>query len=253
MKHFILLLSTFLCAITLNACHKQRDPKKENIDGDGWITPYLFDAIVKIGDLELKPNNNNGYQLGIPDRTALLLMLSGKVYYWHGEEHKEEFKRLAEKIGDLPKKEGYEHATPVDNITTEAPISSIEIKALSSYDAEHPEGSSLKDIIRIRYTSFDHVFDPTIDTNYDPSIGVSHYQRGYSIEPEVGFNPIKHPALRGGGFSGKEGLFKKGLTMSIEFTKDPIFPRQKIQVSLSFGNGLTLKKEIDIDIIRLKN
>jgi len=43
-----------------------------------------------------------------------------------------------------------------------------------------------------------------------------------------------------------------GLIMSVEFTKAPKAPHQQLEITLSFDNGLKLKKEIAIDILELK-
>ena len=71
----------------------------------------------------------------------------------------------------------------------------------------------------------------------------------YTIEPAEDFTPIKHPALIMGHYSKEKGLYMDGLIMSVEFTKAP---HQQLEITLSFDNGLKLKKEIAIDILELK-
>ena len=86
-----------------------------------------------------------------------------------------------------------------------------------------------------------------------PNIPVgSAYHAMYTIEPAEDFTPIKHPALIMGHYSKEKGLYMDGLIMSVEFTKAPKAPHQQLEITLSFDNGLNLKKEIAIDILELK-
>ena len=67
------------------------------------------------------------------------------------------------------------YATPMDNLTTASSIAAVEIKALTPYDNAHPAGSSLKDLVRIKYQSFDHVFDQTLKpTTFGSAYPVSY-------------------------------------------------------------------------------
>ena len=247
-----LLVASFM-GLLLISCDQQSpqhgsQDKGGTLDGEAGRSTYLFSGILKTPDLKVKANDGNGYELGTSDRTTLLLQLSGDICLQFSSATSEEFKRLAEKIGDLPKEEGYAYATPMDNLTTASSIAAVEIKALTPYDDAHPAGSSLKDLVRIKYQSFDHVFDQTLK----PTIFGSAYHAMYTIEPAEDFTPIKHPALIMGHYSEEKGLYKDGLIMSVEFTKAPKAPHQQFEITLSFDNGLKLKKEIAIDILELK-
>lgn len=247
------LLVTSFMGLLLISCDQQSpqhgsQDKGGTLDGVAGRSTYLFSGILKTPDLKVKANDGNGYELGTTDRTALLLQLSGDICLQFSSATSEEFKRLAEKIGDLPKEEGYVYATPMDNLTTASSIAAVEIKALTPYDDAHPAGSSLKDLVRIKYQSFDHVFDQTLK----PTTFGSAYHAMYTIEPAEDFTPIKHPALIMGHYSEEKGLYMDGLIMSVEFTKAPQAPHQQLEITLSFDNGLKLKKEIAIDILELK-
>lgn len=253
MKRTYLFLFICFFAMAVSSCHQQSpqhgsQDKGGTLDGKEGRSPYLFSGILKTPDLMVKANNGNGYELGSTDRTALLLQLSGDICLQFSAATREEFKKLAEKIGDLPKEEGYAYATPMDNLTTASSIVAIEIKALTPYDDAHPAGSSLKDLVRIKYQSFDHVFDQTLK----PTTFGSAYHAMYTIEPAEDFTPIKHPALIMGHYSEEKGLYMDGLIMSVEFTKAPKTPHQQFEITLSFDNGLKLKKETAIDILELK-
>lgn len=253
MKRTYLFLFICFFAMAVCSCNQQLSPngtldRGGTQDGKEGRSPYLFSGILKTPDLMVKANNGNGYELGTTDRTALLLQLSGDICLQFSAATSEEFKKLAEKIGDLPKEEGYVYATPMDNLTTASSIAAVEIKALTPYDDAHPAGSSLKDLVRIKYQSFDHVFDQTLK----PTTFGSAYHAMYTIEPAEDFTPIKHPALIMGHYSEEKGLYMDGLIMSVEFTKAPKAPHQQFEITLSFDNGLKLKKETAIDILELK-
>lgn len=253
MKRTYLFLFICFFAMAVCSCNQQLPPngtldRGGTQDGKEGRSPYLFSGILKTPDLMVKANNGNGYELGTTDRTALLLQLSGDICLQFSAATSEEFKKLAEKIGDLPKEEGYVYATPMDNLTTASSIAAVEIKALTPYDDAHPAGSSLKDLVRIKYQSFDHVFDQTLK----PTTFGSAYHAMYTIEPAEDFTPIKHPALIMGHYSEEKGLYMDGLIMSVEFTKAPKAPHQQFEITLSFDNGLKLKKETAIDILELK-
>lgn len=115
-------------------------------DGEGFTGSYFFTNIIEPKELVVKPQDWDGYQFKEIDRTTLFLFLFGESYSQYYQPTFEEFKKRANKIGDVAKAEGYKHATPTDNKTTEAGISSMSIKALSKYNESHPEGSLLKDI-----------------------------------------------------------------------------------------------------------
>lgn len=183
--------------------------------------------------------------MGSTNRTALLITLSGDSYNQFSSATFEEFKKLANKIGDTENKEGYHHATPVDHPTTESAISEVKIKTLSQYDESHPQGSSLKDIIRINYQSFDHVFNKALK----PTLFGSANHAMYSIEPTIETPQIKHPALTAETYEG--GRLNDGLVMSIEFLQAPTTPKQHIQVTLRFENGQELTKDISFDLLDL--
>ena len=253
MKRTYLFLFICFFAMAVSSCNQQ-SPQHGSQDKGGTQdvkesrSPNLFSGILKTPDLMVKANNGNGYELVSTDRTALLLQLSGDICLQFSSATREEFKRLAEKIGDLPKEEGYVYATPMDNLTTASSIAAVEIKALTPYDDAHPAGSSLKDLVRIKYQSFDHVFDQTLK----PTTFGSAYHAMYTIEPAEDFTPIKHPALIMGHYSEEKGLYMDGLIMSVEFTKAPKAPHQQLEITLSLDNGLKLKKETAIDIVELK-
>lgn len=253
MKRTLLFLFICFFAMAVSSCNQQSpqhgsQDKGGTQDGKESRSPYLFSGILKTPDLMVKANDGNGYELGTTDRTALLLQLSGEICLQFSSATSEEFKRLAEKIGDLPKEEGYVYATPMDNLTTASSIAAVEIKALTPYDDAHPAGSSLKDLVRIKYQSFDHVFDQTLK----PTTFGSAYHAMYTIEPAEDFTPIKHPALIMGHYSEEKGLYMDGLIMSVEFTRAPKAPHQRFEITLSLDNGLKLKKETAIDILELK-
>lgn len=252
MKKLVLALGIFLSAIAICSCSRQELPNRGldgggTADGSGGKSPYLFSGILVTNNMEIKANSSNAYGLDSSDRTALLLLLSGDMYYQFNSSTYEEFKRLAEKIGDYPKEEGYTYATPVDNFTTSNSITGISVRALDSYNDTHPQGSDLKDIIRITFESFDHVFDQTLK----PTIFGDSYHARYSIEPKEDFKPVKYPALIMGTSFGEKG-YKNGLVISLEFLQAPSTPQQKMQVTVLFDNGMELKKDIAVDILELK-
>lgn len=253
MKRTYLFLFICFFAMAVCSCNQQSpqhgsQDKGGTQDGKEGRSPYLFSGILKTPDLMVKANDGNGYELGTTDRTALLLQLSGDICVQFSAATREEFKKLAEKIGDLPKEEGYVYATPMDNLTTASSVVAIEIKALTPYDDAHPAGSSLKDLVRIKYQSFDHVFDQTLK----PTTFGSAYHAMYTIEPAEDFTTIKHPALIMGHYSEKKGLYVDGLIMSVEFTKTPDIATQKLQITILFENGMELTKEITVDILETK-
>lgn len=264
------LLVAALIGLLLSSCSKQEAPALESnqlgrnieekgggetIDGEGTRSPYLLSAIVKVDELWFRTCDGNGYESEPSDRTALLLALSGDYISQFKYATRDEFKVLAEKIGDLPNEEGYMHATPVDNITTESSIVKLDIMALTPYNDSHPEGSSLMDMIRITYQSFDHLFDKTLH----PTLFGSKNHAMYTAEPGMGFTPITHPALISGTPPPEFKLSHPrsdssepkyyGNVMGLEFTQAPSTPHQRLQVAMLFANGLKLEKEISIDII----
>lgn len=249
---FIFISVLCLATLVISSCTRQSlrevssqkgSEKRNRLDGEGSTSPYFFTDILKVKGLEIKESTGNGYDFGESERTALFLLLYGNSYNQFFEATSAEFKKLAGVIGDVPKKEGYRHGTPTDNQTIESSISDISVKTLTGYDEAHPLGSSLKDIIRLRFESFDYVFDKTLKpTNIeDASYG------NYLIKPEEPFTPIKYPTFRESGYRG-EKEYVYGLVMSIEFTQKPSNPSQQIEVTLSFANGLVLSKEIAVQI-----
>lgn len=244
MKPQIVIISVFcLATVALFSCtrHSLKEDKGTFV-GEGVDSPYFFTNILKVKGMEVGASADYGYGLGKSERTSLHVGLYGDMYDQHREATSTEFEKLANAIGDVPKKEKYCHGTPVDNQTTESSISSVSVKTLTGYDETHPQGSLLKDIIRLRFQSFDHVFDKTLKPTKFGSADHAYYV----IEPDEAFSLIKYPALLGRGYGGKE--YVGGLVMSIEFTQKPTNPSQHIEVTLCFANGLVLSKEVSVQI-----
>lgn len=249
MKKTILILLACFTAIVICSCNQQK-PKDNQLALGGsetTLSPYFFTGILKPKDLKVVSNNGNGYGSEKSDYTSLLLMLSGDNFAQFSEATFEEFKKLANKIGDTESKDGYYHATKDENQTTESAISEVTIKTISRYNESHPEGSSLKDIIRINYQSFDHVFNKALK----PTVFGSANHAMYTVEPSDDFTEVKHPALIMGTYIGERG-YKDGLAMSIEFVQAPSIATQQLQVTLLFEDGTKLTKDITVDILEIK-
>ncbi len=240
------LLVSFVGLLSISCSKQDLSDSPVDFNGSETRAPHFFTGILKPKELRIHPSNGNGYRLGKTDYTSLLLLLSGDAYVQHQYDTFEEFKKLATKIGDTESKEGYLHATPVSHQTMEVAISGVMVKALSQYDDAHPQGSSLKDIIRINYESFDHVFDKTLKPT---AFGSANHAR-YSVEPADEMPQIKYPALISGTFVGAKG-YKDGLLMSIEFLQAPSVSKQQIQITLRFEDGSELKKDITVDILKV--
>lgn len=243
----LMILASFI-ALAICSCDKQ-ELNNNPIDSGGSeeTSPYFFTGILKPRELKIHANEGNGYNLGKSGFTSLLLLLSGNSYSQFSEKTFDEFKILANKIGDTESETGYHHATPVDNQTTESAILGVTIKSLSHYNEAHPAGSSLKDMVRINYQSFDHVFDNALKPNVFGS--VNHAM--YSVEPTDDMPRVKYPALIMGTYVGETG-YNDGLVMSVEFLQAPSIPSQQLQISISFENGMVLTKDITVDILEIK-
>jgi len=246
MKKLTLVLMAAASVLTMFSC-KRQDPqtKGPGSDGVGTLSPYFFTGILKPESLRIKENEGNGYTNEKTDYTSLLLLFSGKDYLQFQKATFDEFKKLANKIGDVENEQGYLHATPVDYQTTESAISGVVVKALSQYDDSHPQGSSLKDIIRINYQSFDHVFDKSVKPK---AFGSGNHAK-YAIEPSDVMPPIKLPALIMGTYDGDR--YRDGLAMSIEFLRAPSVSKQQLQIAIQFENGFELKKDVEVDIVKI--
>ena len=57
--------------------------------------------------------------------------------------------------------------------------------------------------------------------------------------------PIKFPALIAGTHDGD------GLAMSIEFLRAPSVSKQQLQIAIQFENGFELKKDVEVDIVKI--
>lgn len=198
---------------------------------------YFFTGILTPKAMKVVANNSSVYDSGKPDHTSLLIELSGERYAKYSDATFGEFVKLAERKGDTPKEKMYAHATPTDNETTEFAISKVSVKAFSAYNETHPEGSSLMDVVRVRFESFDHVFDKTLNPK---TFGSANHAR-YTTEPGDVLSPIKHLALNSG--------TQYTLAMSLEFVQAPLTPQQKLLITLTFENGLELKEELTVDIL----
>ncbi len=237
---FVFISALFLATVALFSCTRESLNNKGGGEegGKGVTSPHFFTNILKVKGLALQTYDDGGKG----ERPSLLVTLSGDMYTQKSEATAAEFEKLANAMGDVAKKEGYVHATPVDNQTTASPITEVLVKTLTDYDGAHAQGASLKDIIRIEYQSFDHVFDKTLK----PTKFGSADHAMYSIAPEMAFTPIKYPALLAGVYTGNE--YAGGSVMRIEFTQPPSTPSQQIRVTLRFENGLELSKEIAVHI-----
>lgn len=252
MKKIALIFLVCFTAWAICSCNQQKPTKKEHeneeLNAGGYATrsPYFFTGILKPKVLKVRACNGNGYGLEKSNFTALLFLLSGDSYRQYSEATFEEFERLANKIGDTKSEEGYSHATPADNQTTESAILGVTIKSLSHYDDAHPEGSSLKDIVRINYMSFDHVFNKTLK----PTRFGSEHHAMYSVGPTDDLTKITHPALIAGTYAGRTG-YNDGLVMSVEFLQPPAIATQQLQVTIQFENGVELTDDITVDIVEV--
>ena len=247
MKKLTLVLMVAASVLAMFSC-KRQDPQAKGAGfdgGDGFPSPYFFTGILKPESLRIKECTANGYSNEKSDYTSLLLFFSGKNYLQFQKETFDEFKKLANKIGDVENEQGYPHATPVDYQTTESAISGVVVRALSQYDDSHPQGSSLKDIIRINYQSFDHVFDKSVKPK---AFGSGNHAK-YAIEPSDVMPPIKLPALIMGTYDGDR--YRDGLAMSIEFLRAPSVSKQQLQIAIQFENGFELKKDVEVDIVKI--
>lgn len=239
MRNITLTLLACLCATLITSCSKESLNTNERDSGgaETIYSPYFFTGILKPQAMKVVANNGNGYELGKTDRTSLLVELSGERYAKYSNATFDEFVKLAELKGDTPQGKKYAHATPVDNETIEFAISKVSVKALSAYNETHPEGSSLMDVIRIRFESFDHIFDKALNPK---NFGSANHAR-YTIEPGSVLSPIKHLALNSG--------VDHSLAMSLEFAQAPSTPQQRLLITLTFENGLELKEVVDVNIL----
>lgn len=253
MKKIVFIFIACFTALAISSCNQQMLENKQldfsgGLDGlDGSeLSPYFFSFILKPKELKLLPSTGNFHSFEASEFTSLHFLLSGDAYGQFKEATFDEFKKLANKIGDTENKEGYLHATVNDHNTTESAISDVMIKSLSRYNETHPEGSSLKDLIRITYHSYDFVFDKTLK----PTIRGGNNQAVYSLDAPDDVIQVKYPAL----IAGRHGAqgYRDGLFMTIEFLQAPSIPTQQIQVTILFENGMELTKDITFDILKIE-
>lgn len=236
MRKIGITLFVCLCAVLISSC-SQESLKNAQGEVSTLHSQHFFTGILKPQAMKVLKSNTNGYELGKTDRTSLLVKLSGERYAKYSNATFDEFVKLAELKGDTPQGKKYAHATPTDNETIEFALSKVSVKSLSAYNESHPEGSSLMDVIRVRFESFDHVFDKTLNPKF---FGSANHAR-YTIEPGSVLAPIKHLALNAGA--------QYSLAMSLEFVQAPATPQQKLLITLTFENGLELKEEITVDLL----
>lgn len=101
--------------------------------------------------------------------------------------------------------------------------------------------------MRVRFESFDHVFNKALK----PTAFGSRDHARYTIEPERDFPYIKHPVLSMLA-SKRHGSYPGSLLMTLEFVEAPSNPHQTFLITLSFDNGIKLEKEVTVDIRELK-
>lgn len=217
-KTIVILLLSFL-TVGFQACDDEDVEITDVCIGcDPIQGSHFFTGIQIAEELVVQPYKYYPYGPREYDYTSLLVMVFGKGNSQFLLADREEFKRLATAIGDTAKENKYRFATPADNETLNTGISAVSLKALSHYNEAHPQGSSLKDIIRINFASFDHNFNSELKPKdfLSPGMGI------YSIEPNENFAPIKYPSLHNKSYPTANTDQEGGSVMSIEFVEPPL-------------------------------
>lgn len=167
------------------------DKSREIGYDSGEYKPYYYSGVIKPKELLLTPCSSSAFvEKGRWARVGLLLMIAGEYYGQHsiGEEY-QEFVRMVERLGDFPHSQGYYHVAPTCRVGLETSITRLTVKALSDYNATHPAGSWLTDIVSAYYMAFDLKLKPPY---------ISMEEGGHRVGPGESFPTITHPAVWGG-------------------------------------------------------
>lgn len=217
---------------------------KKRLDGDdpGWEYPHFFSSIIVPKSMRLVA----GRLSNRPNTNILCVYFDGAGYVQRMVGMQEGFSALATQIGDLPQKEGegYIHYLAKDNRTMISGIKSVSVRALSRYNEHYRRGADLRDIVRLFYRSFDHVF-------VEPKSPDRNWERQYVTDCANGFKPVKYPSVFMGTYKGYlerpySYRFVGGAVLQIGFLQAPDRPTQKLQVTVTLQNGQVYKGVIKV-------
>lgn len=204
-----------LASTLLVACDKSESDSSEKSDPPS--EDCFYEAKGNVIHHYYYPENLLAGKSAI-DEGPIVLHLFG---YDNDENRVSTFKEYASYYGDtayfqkLPMGDGY--------CVTANPLTSINVTADKDFDSEHPAGSSLNDIMSLKYASAYNL----IQSGYDPSINIQNFveKRGdYEVMPLSKLDNVKLLYFRSFLLFDKQPDVKGKYTFEItlNFDKDPI-------------------------------
>lgn len=175
-----------------------------------------------------------------------------------------EFKRVADSIGDggfhIYKVEPSDHRW--DTGTLQFGVRGIKLTALTDYNETHKAGSSLLDLVKATYRTYDLSKKVKDKCEYGPELipEIKFFKKVAIKEnlrldvPEIHLDRYEMPSFNGSNtvddtlecLNGQLAYF-----LTLEFSELPIEKDQKMRISVRFANGKTLTADFDAKLTKL--
>ena len=248
-KRMLTFFIASLAGLLVSSC-KGHEPLQER---GGGLSDHLFTGIIYPDGFDLTPivagyptEGSSTYRGGVG------ILLKGDCYRSLPLEYYPYFLEKAIAFGDKPIKGAYYHVDSGDGDVFATSVESIRIEARTDYDASHPAGSSLSDIVELRYDSYDHIF-PNALPKLGENIGMAwntHRELMTSFKPvkylhritERDCSVVKDEA---------KGVMRndEAVAFFAVFKVLPTTPHQKFLVTLSLGDGQKFQGEVEVDVV----
>lgn len=162
-----------------NSSDPSTPPQGEYICSTHQVNRYYKISELSLKEEILKKDNNEGYPLTVAFVT--------KEFYGYRtpQVNLSKFAKCVEKFGDTASKMTFPEAIDV-GFALSAFITDVRVTSAEAFDANHPAGASLTDIVEVQYlTAY-----PSIKRNYDPT-GLEGL-----IEPNVDYSDPRYGVQR---------------------------------------------------------
>lgn len=200
---------------------------------------YFFNGLfVPIG-IYVKP---------IALQSELNLCLMGTMYDYHYERTVSLLKEYRDRVGDVYRSKFYLSEFPDEGTTIPYGVKGFRIEALDEYNATHPMGSDLADIVKVSYFSYDKYF--LNQTSYKPG-GFTFGERLGDIRELAGGLNIRFPWIKKCNFLKRNFLIQEeddwGL-LRIHFQEIPIQPKVRLRFVLTLEDDTRFECAEEVEI-----
>ncbi len=254
----IKMLSALLLLLSVYACDKRSSditrPNGNVVEepiGMGTIsTPYYTASLIREREIVVREIEGSFFACDGPsfkaERTMLCVLFGGETV--SGRENPQ-FRRLADSVGD-----GHNTERLGSGVLPQMLVSNVKamsLESLSGYNASHPAGSSLNDLVRVSYSTYKYrLVEEAAPAEYFSSLVGSPVIKLKTLEQVL---PLEKIAVFGN-VPASDSPHAEHLypAFHLTFVEAPDKPAQEMKLTVTLSNGQILERTFSVGIKELK-